>query len=75
MKKIGLYILAFLACATVILLYAHAGAYFFGWRNGGGIFPMTVLLIVLAAVWYAITGIGEREKKGAQKLSDKNTQV
>jgi len=56
---------AIAVCAAEGVLYAVIGA-FLGWKNGGGIIPMMILLAVWGATWVAIT------KKGAPKDLAKN---
>src|SRR3990172_2613812 len=49
------YLLASLACAAIFFAYALIGAAL-GWKHGGGVFPMMLLLAALGATWKAITG-------------------
>jgi hypothetical protein len=48
------YVVAVIACGGLFLLYAVIGATL-GWRHGGGIIPMMILLSIVGAVWTVIT--------------------
>jgi len=45
------YILAILACADLFMLYAILGREVFGWKHGGGVIPVFILLAFVAATW------------------------
>jgi hypothetical protein len=48
------YILAILACVGLFIAYGILGE-LLGWRHGGGVIPILVLLAALTATWRAIT--------------------
>ena len=48
------YVVAVIACGGLFLLYVIIGVGL-GWRRGGGIIPMMILLSVVGAAWAAIT--------------------
>lgn len=57
------YIAATLACFGVVIAY-NVAAVAIGWRHGGGLVPMAVLLLVVFATWRGITKgwkVGESE--------------
>ena len=49
------YALAISACAAEVVAYGIIGA-LLGWRHGGGMIPMLILLGALVVTWTAITG-------------------
>ena len=59
------YVLAILACAGLIILYAVLGAAVFGWKHGGGAIPTLILLAAMGATWRAITK--KREPEGGDQ--------
>lgn len=50
------YILGFLACLIIVVLYHAVGIAVFGWKHGGGAIPMLVLMAAVISTWRAITG-------------------
>jgi len=48
------YVLALIACVSIVIVYALIGAAL-GWKRGGGIIPMMLLCAALPAAWRAIT--------------------
>lgn len=59
------YVVAVIACGGLFLLYAVIGASL-GWRHGGGIIPMMILLSIVGAVWAMIAKSptsGDKTKK------------
>ena len=58
------YVLAILACAGLVVLYAVLGAAVFGWKHGGGVIPMLLLLAAMGATWRAITKNRDKTQGG-----------
>jgi len=55
-KNVLIYILAIIACIVFFFLYHFLGTILFGWRHGGGILPMALILLPCeAAIWKGIT--------------------
>lgn len=48
------YILALIACLGILLAHGILGQ-LLGWRNGGGVIPILILLAALTTTWRAIT--------------------
>lgn len=48
------YFLAFLACLAIAALYVLLGS-IIGWKHGGGVIPMMILMAVLIGTWRSIT--------------------
>lgn len=59
------YVLAILACVGLFILNAVIGAAVFGWKHGGGVIPMLILLAAMGWTWRAITK--KRELGGADQ--------
>lgn len=66
MKKPTVYIVAVLACAGIIIIYAVIGV-LLGWKNGGGILPMIILYGAITATWKGIIGLS-KEKNPENKI-------
>ena len=66
MKKPTVYIVAVLACAGIVIIYAVIGA-LLGWKNGGGVLPMIILFGALTATWKGIIGLS-KEKNPEDKV-------
>lgn len=49
------HVIATIACAAIIILYAAIGASL-GWKKSGGVLPMLLLMSAVAATWKGITG-------------------
>lgn len=62
MKKPTIYLVAVLACAGIVLIYAIIGV-LLGWKHGGGVLPMIILFGALTATWKGITGLSKRKVK------------
>lgn len=69
MKKNKAYIVAFLACAGIIILYLVIGAIFFGWERGGGVLPLMILFGVIGTIWKGIIGLS-KEKESKDKTNN-----
>lgn len=50
-------LLAVLACAALVILYAVLGA-FLGWKHGGGAIPILILIAAIVGLWKAINRTG-----------------
>jgi hypothetical protein len=70
-KRIS-YLVAILACAVIIIAWSVIGAACFGWKHGGGILPMMLLLVILSGVWKGITGLAKKDKGTEEKPNDTN---
>ncbi len=53
-RRLSPYVLAVVACAAIVFVYAALGV-LLGWKTGGGVLPMILLFVVLAATWRAMT--------------------
>lgn len=62
MKKPTIYLVAILACAGIVLIYAIIGV-LLGWKHGGGVLPMIILFGALTATWKGITGLSKNKVK------------
>ena len=49
------YLIAVVVCAGVCFAWITLGVLLFGWKRGGGIIPMLILLSILGWIWRAIT--------------------
>jgi hypothetical protein len=49
------YALAILACMALYVTYVGIGTEVLGWKYGGGLIPMLVLLAAMTALWRGIT--------------------
>ncbi len=56
------YIIAVVACAAEVFLYGLIGV-FLGWKRGGGVIPMMILVAALGATWTGITNRDSRDLK------------
>jgi hypothetical protein len=56
------YVTAIVVCAAEIVAYVYI-AVFLGWKNSGGVIPMTVLFAVMGATWTVLTDRGEKQSK------------
>lgn len=54
-------VFAVLACALIIIAYLAIGVTLFGWKHGGGIIPLLILLAALRATWRAMAKNGKSE--------------
>ena len=65
------YVIAVAVCSAEFLAYAAIGV-LLGWKSGGGIIPMMILLAIVGATWRGITKSGgepeseQEEDEGAQ---------
>ena len=62
MKKPTIYLIAVLACAGIVLIYAMIGV-FLGWKHVGGVIPMIILFGALTATWKGIIGLSKTKVK------------
>lgn len=60
------YVYALLACAGIVLVHQFIG-FKLGWKNGGGVIPMLILLTVLGSVWNGITKKRETREDTEEK--------
>jgi hypothetical protein len=55
------------------VIYTLVGTALFGWKHGGGVVPMTILLSILALVWKLITNESNGKSEDNEKSeNDKN---
>lgn len=62
MKKPTIYFIAVLACAGIVLIYGFIGV-LLGWKHGGGVLPMMLLLGAITATWKGIIGLSKDKVK------------
>ena len=48
------YFFALLACAALFFLYVLLGVAM-GWKHGGGLIPMGILMFLISVTWSSIT--------------------
>lgn len=51
--------LALLACAGIYIAYVVVGV-LLGWKRGGGLIPIAILVAIMGCAWKSIMGIGEK---------------
>ena len=68
----GRYIIAFVVCAIIFILYNLIGVFLFNWKHGGGAFPMALLLIVLSGVWRSIVPSKKKDKESVSEKEPNN---
>ena len=67
------HVVAVVACAVIVFVYAMIGAAL-GWKYGGGAIPILCLLAILSGTWRAITGSNRTASRARQpKIGDKAT--
>ena len=60
-------------CIAIFVIYTVVGTALFGWKHGGGVVPMTILLSILALVWKLITNESNGKSEDNEKSeNDKN---
>ena len=60
------YILAIFVCFIELAAWSLIGVMVFGWKHGGGVIPMVILLAIVGATWRAITKSTNEEDKNDQ---------
>ena len=63
------YGLAIVACIGIFFVYGLIGAAL-GWRHGGGVIPIMILLAILGATWRGITKGGQAKTEKPEATSD-----
>ena len=61
MKKLVFYLVAALACTSIVITYSVIGV-FLGWKNGGGFLSIAILFGVIVATWKGIIGLSKRRE-------------
>lgn len=72
MKKAKPYLLAFSVCLIELIIFVIIAA-LLGWKNGGGIIPIMIILSIIAFTWKTITGAGQQ--KDNHKSTEDKTEI
>ncbi|GET29507.1 hypothetical protein SD074_17090 [Prolixibacter sp. SD074] len=71
MEKFVVYMLAFMACFIELVIYSIIGVWL-GWKNGGGIFTLALLLALMTFTWKKIINTGNSRKTNEIKQKNDN---